>query len=109
MEACIDEGGLIACDVVWAEVSAFFPSADEAMAALRATSIAFSPLEPEPSAAAGLAWSEYRRRGGSRTRVVSDFLIGAHASAFADRLLTRDRGFYRSYFPDLTIIDPSAP
>jgi hypothetical protein len=25
----------------------------------------------------------------------------------ADRLLTRDRGFYRRYFADLAILDPS--
>jgi predicted nucleic acid-binding protein len=45
--------------------------------------------------------------GGTRERVIADFLIGAHAMAKADRLLTRDRGFYRRYFKDLTVLDPS--
>jgi predicted nucleic acid-binding protein len=43
-----------------------------------------------------------------RERVIADFLVAAHASVHADRLLTRDRGFYRSRFRTLRILDPSA-
>lgn len=101
------EGGLVACDVVWAEVAAAFRTAAEVAAAMDRLGVRFAPLDEQVSAAAGGAWRSYRRSGGSRTRILADFLIGAHATAGADRLLTRDRGFYRKYFDRLTVIDPT--
>ena len=108
LQRCIDEGRLIACEVVWAEIGACFPSSDEADAALEKLGIHFAPTDPASALAAGSAWRVYRRRGGPRTRVLPDFLIGAHALAQADRLLTRDAKFHRSYFPSLQLLDPSS-
>ena len=107
LRRCLAEGAVIACEVVCAETVAAFSDAQSAMEAMGLLEIAFAAIEEAHAAAAGIAWREYRRSGGTRNRVVADFLIGAHAVGRADRLLTRDRGFYRSYFADLQVIDPS--
>jgi predicted nucleic acid-binding protein len=69
--------------------------------------VRFVALAPEMALSAGSAWRGYRRRARRRDRVIADFLIGAHAALAADRLLTRDRGFYATYFGGLEIVDPS--
>lgn len=106
VRSCIDEGTLVACEVVWAEISSFFPSQDSALAAMRRIGVEFSPLTLESALSASKAWKSYKVRGGKRQRVVPDFLIGAHAFHQADRLLTRDRGFYRAYFTGLRLLGP---
>ena len=103
----IAEGQLVACEVIWAEVGVFFPSAPVAREAMQRLGVEFSPMTLETALEASQAWKEYRRRGGPRNRVAADFLIGAHALHQADRLLTRDRGFYRTYFKSLLILDPT--
>ena len=55
---------------------------------------------------AGFAFRQYRQRGGTKTGVLPDFFIGAHAQAEGYQLLTRDAGRYRSYFPGIDLISP---
>jgi len=97
----------VACEVVWAEVAAAFANHARATEALERLEIEFSAMHPTAAVDAGVIWQSYRKGGGPRHRIVPDFLIGAHAASRADRLLTRDRGFYRSHFTGLTVVDPS--
>ncbi|HYV40569.1 MAG TPA: PIN domain-containing protein [Thermoanaerobaculia bacterium] len=103
----LSEGSLVACDVVWAETRAHFPSQEEFQRAMTTLGVAFDSSDTRCAEAAGEAWRRYRRRGGKRTRLVPDFLVAAHALVRADRFLTRDRGFTRDYFAGLTVLDPS--
>lgn len=107
LRRAIADGSLIACEMVWTEVVATFPSATEAERTLHQLGIDISPIGVAAAVAAGVAWRSYRRSGGPRTRLIADFLVGAHAKLQADRLLTRDRGFYRTYFKELRIVDPT--
>ncbi|MCI0411171.1 type II toxin-antitoxin system VapC family toxin [bacterium] len=108
LSECMIEGKLIGCEVVLAEIAASFSDIRLAEEALQQLGVEFAAMDQISSLQAGVHWKKYRASGGTRTRIISDFLIGSHASNHADRLLTRDRGFYRKYFSKLIIIDPSS-
>lgn len=62
----------------------------------------------QPSALlAGEMFRAYLQRGGKRGRVVPEFLVAAHAQHHAQRRLARDRGYYRDYFSQLQLWDPT--
>lgn len=100
-------GALVACPVVWAEVAAFFPTLRATSKVFAAAGVAFDPFDAAVAERAGALWHAYRKHGGTRERLVPDFFVGAHALLRADRLVSRDRGFFRGYFEDLEVIDPS--
>lgn len=102
-----DEGALLICDVVYAELASIFSERRELDAALGRLNVRTQSLGIDAAWLGGRAWRAYRQRGGPRQRVLPDFLIGAHAVLRANRLVTRDRGFFRQGFPDLVLLDPS--
>ncbi len=107
LRRCVAEGALVACDVVWAEVRASAPSLEALDQGMSGLGIRFDPVGEEAAVLAGAAWMAYRQAGGPRSWLIPDFLIGAHAASQADRLLSRDRGFYRTCFPQLQVLDPT--
>ena len=96
-----EAGPVVICDVVLAELAPTFDSRLVAEQVLARLGVEVSPIDSDVAWEAGRRWAQYRRAGGPRTRILPDFLIGAHALLRADAFLSRDRGFYESYFPEL--------
>jgi predicted nucleic acid-binding protein len=99
------EGALRISEAVLAEI---FPAldGDDLKSFLSDWALTFDPSSQDSAALAGQILGAYLSAGGKRGRVAADFLIGAHAQLHADRLLTRDQGFYREYFEALSVWNP---
>ena len=100
-------GSLVVCDIVYAEICIQFPTQRECDHFFDSNEIRIEPLNRSAHFLGSRIWREYRKQGGKRNRILPDFLIGAHAQTRANRLISRDRGFYRGLFPKLNVIDPS--
>jgi hypothetical protein len=108
LRRCLNEGALVACMAVWSETRVAFADVRAFEHAMRTLGVGYSAPTQEAATLAGEICKRYRAGGGPRDRVIADFLIGAHAATQCDRLLTRDRGYYRKHFSGLVIVDPSA-
>ncbi|HWZ42524.1 MAG TPA: PIN domain-containing protein [Candidatus Saccharimonadales bacterium] len=107
VEDSASSGSLVVCDLVYAELCMHFNARQECDDFLESSEIRVQSFSRETSFQASRAWRTYRQQGGQRTRILADFMIGAHAQIQATRLLSRDRGFYHRLFPSLTVLDPS--
>ena len=120
-------GALVVSEPVYAELAGHFPDPGDLDRFLDHGGIRLLPSSADALHRAGRAWRDYRTRRPAllvcaqcghaqdvrcgqcngpirpRQHVVADFMIGAHALVHADRLLTRDRGYYATYFPELVV------
>ncbi|HHY38106.1 MAG TPA: type II toxin-antitoxin system VapC family toxin [Clostridia bacterium] len=130
IQGASQEGALICSDIVYAELAAYFRNEADVASFLGDFRIKRIPFTEQALMLAARAWKAYTSKKprklqcsrcgaavealcpkcGSmvsvRQHILTDFLIGAHAEAMGCRLLTRDRGYYRQYFPDLNVIEP---
>ncbi len=128
LQAAAEAGAVVISPSVAAELAAFFGEEVELQGFMDGTGLRVDQLQLGALYTAGQAWKTYAQRRGPmacpqcrtvqaarcgscgaqlrvRQHIISDFLIGAHALVQADQLLTRDRGYYRTYFPKLKLAD----
>ena len=122
-----EKGKLQICEIVYSELASQFPLSEELELFLQDTAINLQHSNWKSLSIAGERWKEYSTgRSQSlqcvvcgrklsiecpqcskiisgRQHIISDFIIGANALIHADLLLSRDRGYYKTYFKDLVV------
>jgi predicted nucleic acid-binding protein len=106
VKAAAIEGPLYINTIIYSELSARYESAGEADDFVEIAGVQFVDIPRAAAFLAAKAFSQYRAAGGTKTGVLSDFFIGAHATALDIPVLTRDIRRYRTYFPQLRLIAP---
>ena len=106
LERCSLRASLCINPVIYAELSIAFARIEELEALLRDAQFAVEEIPREALFLAGKAFLQYRKSKGTRSGVLPDFFIGAHAAVSDVPILTRDVGRYRTYFPGVELISP---
>ena len=100
-------GPLLINAIIFAEWCSDFTSLEEADFAQHRFGLEWRVI-PKPSLfLASQAHRQYRRKGGTRSMMLPDFLIGAHAAVEGLPLLTRDPRRFTTYFNRLEIVAPA--
>ena len=127
LDEAVQQGTIIISEVVYAELASQFDTEEELEEFLKETGIRLKPSSTKAMQRAGGAWKDYATRRNKdlqcpkcgkrhriectgcgeliipRQHILSDFWVGGHAEEMADVLLTRDRGYYRTYFKGLKL------
>jgi hypothetical protein len=106
LEAASLRGPLVINDVIYAELSVRYGRIEDLDEFVERAGLRREAMPAAALFLAGKAFLAYRQAGGSRTGVLPDFFIGAHAAVQGVPLLTRDVARCRTYFPTVALIEP---
>lgn len=106
LDAASRVGDLVINPVIYAEVSLAYASVEDLDTGLASAGLEVVEIPRPALFLAAAAFRLYRRRGGTRTSVLPDFFIGAHAAVEGMTLITRDLR-RRGWFPTVQVIAPA--
>jgi len=106
LEAASLIGPLLINDVIYAELSVRYESKEQLDGFISGIGLKRDSMPDAALFLAGKVFRKYRKAGGTRSGVLPDFFIGAHAAVRGLSLLTRDLGRYQSYYPTVDLIAP---
>jgi predicted nucleic acid-binding protein len=101
------QSGLIINPIIYTELCFGSPSAEFVDDIVRRFGLTWQDIPRQALFRAAQAFARYRKRQGTKTSVLPDFLIGGHAEATHLPLLTRDTKRLKTYFPSVHLITPT--
>jgi predicted nucleic acid-binding protein len=99
---------LVINPIIYAELSLAFDRFEELDAVVARLELQILEVPRPALFLAGKAFIRYRGQGGTRTNVLPDFFIGAHAAVTQMPILTRDAARYQTYFSNVALVTPPA-
>lgn len=92
--------------IIYSELSLTFSTVEALDETIADLGLAMIEMPRPALFLAGKAFVRYRRQAGTKSNVLGDFFIGAHAAVSRYPLLTRDTRRYSFYFADVKLIAP---
>ena len=92
--------------IIYAELAPTYDEPEQLDYFLKVAKATLKPLPRSAAYAAGRAFLQYHQKHDTKTGVLPDFFIGAHAQTEGLPILTRDMARYTTYFPTVKLIAP---
>ncbi len=99
---------LVINPIIYSELSFAFKTWEELDATVQQLGLLVQEIPRSALFLAGKAFIQYRGVGGTKSNVLPDFFIGAHAAVQGLSILTRDVSRYTSYFPSVKLVAPKS-
>lgn len=93
--------------IIYAELSPAFHKIEDLDDQLKIMKMKMIQMPRPALFSAAKAFQRYRKNGGAKHNVLSDFFIGAHAEVNQVPILTRDTQKYQIYFPTVLLVAPN--